>query len=1184
MASIHIGTGFDLTGFNKGYDRVVKGLKDIENNANTAIKSLSGVFNKVDNMSKASVSSLEKQTKAVKALSESEIEKAKAAKAEADFEKAFSKELALEKKANAKAEAEFQKEFVKELERETKEKESQLRLTEEQLNLEKVIEETISRRQSPEESIELTSVEKMFNSLRELRLESENAGTAIKEAFKPQTYEYTEEDVAEQREIFKDLTIKIRETYTELERLKSLKVDESQLAPLNANLEDLKQQLDEVKETAADMGYVFNESTSKSEHSIRNIESEVEQLSESLSESKKESEEMGRALPKAFKDTNQEAGALNRVLVLIGKTTQNSMNNVGKSIKGVMSKAITSIKDTSKSTNGLAASIDKTLNRIKSLLVSTLVFNVLRSAFKDFRDYLGQALNANQQFVNSFAQLKGNLLTAFQPIMEVVVPILATFISWLSQATAYLAAFISMLIGKSVQASAAAAKAMNDLGKATTKTGKETKKAEKEAKGFLATFDEINQISKELEDTDIDINDLIGGGEAGGPDFSGIENIDMSWLVELGDKLKGILDPFEKGYAIGEAIAKQLNTLFDDIDWEGIKKKAEDNANLIAGFLSGGFETFDWKGLGETIGEGITTALIWLDTILANTNWAALGVGLGEGLNGVVKKIDWELLGKTFADGFNALLAIAYNFLTTFNWGEFARSIANGLNSAFKNTDWALLGQTLGEVVNTIFTLLYEFATTFKWSEAGADLAVVINNWFKTIKWDVVGKGISELVKGILDLLISFIKDTDWEEVGNSIGTMLANIDYEGVANKVGEALGNLVGAILKLFIGLLKGMYKEDIEKAGGNIILGVIGGVLNALVEAPKLLAGAVDKFFSSFLKMFGIEGQASEIMRKIGTYITKGLIFGILGPLQPLTETIKTIYDYIVPKTMELFGIHSPSTVMEEIGNNIMQGLLDGLMSFFEKIGEFVVNLTEMFVGMLEWFTLDFVTGINEAIDALVGFVSEGIDNIITFIEPFTDFLSELLDFIFGEFSEKWEEAWGNIGTVFTDIWKGLVGGLFGFINMIIDGINGLISSIVSGLNAMVDAAIAAAKLVGITLPAISITGPQIPKLTVPTFEVPKLATGAVIPPNKEFYALLGDQKHGTNLEAPEDLIRQIVREESGGGDNSSLVPLLQELISAVKSQSFKIGKETIYLANQEAARERGFAQEGMVAFPV
>lgn len=61
-----------------------------------------------------------------------------------------------------------------------------------------------------------------------------------------------------------------------------------------------------------------------------------------------------------------------------------------------------------------------------------------------------------------------------------------------------------------------------------------------------------------------------------------------------------------------------------------------------------------------------------------------------------------------------------------------------------------------------------------------------------------------------------------------------------------------------------------------------------------------------------------------------------------------------------------------------------------------------------------------------------------------------------------------------------------------------------------------------------------------------QIPRLATGAVIPPNREFMAVLGDQKHGTNIEAPEDLIRKIVREESGGSNSQ----LLQAILVAIK----------------------------------
>ena len=42
-----------------------------------------------------------------------------------------------------------------------------------------------------------------------------------------------------------------------------------------------------------------------------------------------------------------------------------------------------------------------------------------------------------------------------------------------------------------------------------------------------------------------------------------------------------------------------------------------------------------------------------------------------------------------------------------------------------------------------------------------------------------------------------------------------------------------------------------------------------------------------------------------------------------------------------------------------------------------------------------------------------------------------------------------------------------------------------------------------------------------------QIPKLAQGAVIPPNREFLAVLGDQKSGTNIEAPLSTIEQALR---------------------------------------------------------
>lgn len=68
-------------------------------------------------------------------------------------------------------------------------------------------------------------------------------------------------------------------------------------------------------------------------------------------------------------------------------------------------------------------------------------------------------------------------------------------------------------------------------------------------------------------------------------------------------------------------------------------------------------------------------------------------------------------------------------------------------------------------------------------------------------------------------------------------------------------------------------------------------------------------------------------------------------------------------------------------------------------------------------------------------------------------------------------------------------------------------------------------------GLTIAGKQIIPPgSVQLFTIPN--IPRLASGAVIPPNNEFLAVLGDQKSGTNIEAPEGLIRQIVREELSG----------------------------------------------------
>jgi hypothetical protein len=81
---------------------------------------------------------------------------------------------------------------------------------------------------------------------------------------------------------------------------------------------------------------------------------------------------------------------------------------------------------------------------------------------------------------------------------------------------------------------------------------------------------------------------------------------------------------------------------------------------------------------------------------------------------------------------------------------------------------------------------------------------------------------------------------------------------------------------------------------------------------------------------------------------------------------------------------------------------------------------------------------------------------------------------------------------------------------------------------------------------------------------------LASGAVIPPNSEFAAILGDQRSGRNIEAPEGLIRQIIQEEMGNGNgqrvtvdfgNSSLGALIRTLNPVIKQENDRKGTSLI-----------------------
>ena len=172
-----------------------------------------------------------------------------------------------------------------------------------------------------------------------------------------------------------------------------------------------------------------------------------------------------------------------------------------------------------------------------------------------------------------------------------------------------------------------------------------------------------------------------------------------------------------------------------------------------------------------------------------------------------------------------------------------------------------------------------------------------------------------------------------------------------------------------------------------------------------------------------------------------------------------------------------------------------------------------------------------------------------------------------------------AWGQASSFFSSSVAEPIKNKFkAVVNSILSFFEGLGNGAISAANSI----IGALNKISFTIPAwVPLIGGNhlgfsIPSITA-SVQLPRLAAGAVIPPNREFAAILGDQTRGMNIEAPEELLRDIVREESGNG---AMLALLREILQAVQEDKYfmvdgyKLGK-TVKRSMQQQARAAGYA---------
>lgn len=143
-----------------------------------------------------------------------------------------------------------------------------------------------------------------------------------------------------------------------------------------------------------------------------------------------------------------------------------------------------------------------------------------------------------------------------------------------------------------------------------------------------------------------------------------------------------------------------------------------------------------------------------------------------------------------------------------------------------------------------------------------------------------------------------------------------------------------------------------------------------------------------------------------------------------------------------------------------------------------------------------------------------------------------------------------AFSGFKTKVLSIFSSLWGGVKSWINTLLGGVESMANKVINGINWVIDAM----NRIHFDMPdwlGGGSFGFNIRKLN--TISIPRLATGAVVPPNREFMAVLGDNKTETEVVSPLSTMKQAMIEalrESGGGKGNTTIVFKGELAALAR----------------------------------
>lgn len=591
--------------------------------------------------------------------------------------------------------------------------------------------------------------------------------------------------------------------------------------------------------------------------SWKKLQAEIEQTEKKLAEYKSEMESLSesekvqptdkwRKVQKEIYDTRIELAQMNEEqqkyeksvkvsrVSKVFKNVLNTFKSLGQSIKksgGLFASLIQKFRNgipwfnkTRNSMHGLGNSGSRLGNIFRTLGMTakfmfasfaiTGTINGAKEGLKNLAQYSDTTNASISTLYSGLITLKNAFAVAFAPILNVVTPILDTFITYLIDAANAVAQFFSALTGSPTWTKAT--KVQKDYAGSLNNTASAAAAAKKELYGF-------DEITKQSDDSSS------GSSGAGGSIGS------MFGTEEVSNQFSNFAQMVKDAWKdadfseIGEIVGTKIRDGLDSINWDAIQETCNKIAKSIATFINGFIGTEGLaESIGSTIGNAINTGVGMAHTFFSTTNFVGLGEFIATTANtAIMDTTDWGLIGETVAEGLKSGIETWYGFVTTFNFEGLGEKIGDSIKRFFRE---------MGEV--------NEETGLTGWKELGVSIGTTISGFADTIvtafedgvSWDEIKSAVSELISGIFDNLdvnvgklvltiagFSILKD------GVSLTTTIAkDALIAALTSSAEEVFSASAGSVLTVTLSTI--------------LILSIIGIVAKLFFEIGKLIGRAI------------------------------------------------------------------------------------------------------------------------------------------------------------------------------------------------------------------------------------------------------------------------------------------------------------------------------------------------------